>query len=220
MVFNFGIKPPVWAQSSRCWQHLITALPFFTLGSLVQAGWPISALVSGAALAVVWFLWCPCVSLCVSHGGTGSSRDVGVGNLPWIQGEWGWRQCWWIYLLSDVINVILLQLKILWFVVCKVLHVEPTAPTNAAKSWKLRKFRFWSIGNSQLLNNRHVCLSRGPTLLYEASFYIKVEKSSQPSGCREALTFQHNSRRAQLYQTWLQILSAAFICAVQKWKIF
>lgn len=149
MVFNFGIKHLVWAHSGRCWQHLIPLLPLFIPGSLLQAGWPISALVSGAALAVVWSQWCPCVSLCVSHGGTGSSRDVGVGSLSRVQGEWGiqWIQCWWINLVSDVINVIL-QLKILWLVVWKALHVKPIAPRNAAKSWKSESFRISEASDS------------------------------------------------------------------------
>lgn len=158
----------------------------------------------------------PVVSLCESWG---DRQFPGCWDWQPSTGEWGWIQCWWIHLVSDVTNVIL-QLRILWFVVWKSLHVEPTAPGNVGKSWKLRSFRFWSIGNSQLLNDRDACLRRGPTLLYKTFFHIKVEKSSEPSRCWGALTLQHNSRRAQLYQTWLQMLSAAFICAVQKWKIF
>ena len=77
---------------------------------------PVSALVSGAALAAVWSLRWPCVTLCPESRRTGSSRDVGVGSLPPVRGEGVRHSAWQIYLVSDTGNVIL-HLKNLWLLV-------------------------------------------------------------------------------------------------------
>lgn len=148
MVCHFLIKLLIWAHSGKCWQRFIPVLPFFFLWSLLPAGWLLFRHLSRAALAAVWSLWWPCVTLC------GESR----GDRQ-FQGCWGWQPSpgtgWggWAQCLVNVRNVIL-QLKNLWLLVWKAPHLEPAAPRDAAKSWKLRNCRLWSIRNSQLLNKQ------------------------------------------------------------------